>query len=62
MGCDRESRLSEQTFSDVFRMMPNLAICVWSAKGLIDDVKEDVEIIKNRLDNMVKQMEAEENE
>ena len=59
MGCDRESRPSEKTFNSVFAMMPNLAVCVWSGGHLKEDVKEDVGIIKQRLDLMIEQMETE---
>ena len=59
MGCGREPRPSEETFKKIFAMMPNLANCVWHGKSLKEDVREDVHIIKQRLDLMVQQMETE---
>jgi hypothetical protein len=40
-------------------MMPALAYCVWSGELFIDDAKEGVEVIKEKLDLMIKQMETE---
>jgi hypothetical protein len=59
MGCGREPRKSEKTFKEVFAMMPNLACCVWYGKNLEEDAKENVDIIKQKLDLMIEQMEAE---
>ena len=59
MGCCRKARPSEKTFNEVFAMMPNLACCVWHGKHLKEDAEEDVYVIKQKLDLMIKQMETE---
>lgn len=58
MGCDREPYPSEETFKTAMGIMLRINNCVWHG-GMVVDVREDVEIVKQSLDRMVKQMEEE---
>lgn len=60
MGTCREKRDSEKKLDTVFNVVRSLDVKVWSGqKHFIEDIKEDVEVIKRYLDSMVEEYEIE---
>lgn len=57
MGTGRKARPSEVVFDIIWVQMKNLANCVWHP--LLEEVEEDVPVLKRRLDEMLQLMKKE---
>jgi hypothetical protein len=60
MGCSREKRKSEKTLDEIFSLIRSLDVEIWTGeKYRVEDVEENVILIKQRLDTMLQEFKQE---